>query len=152
MIAAAALNASPNEGIGRGMKVGKEEIVALVVALERFIGQDRAALSDEWNARARWLANRLQGIPGLEVEYALNTAEYADVDLRWDEAVIPLTRDGFRQRMKEGDPRIEIGVVIMGSVGGTAWNATVRTRLLRGGEEVLVARRLRDVFEGVARG
>ncbi len=152
LIAAAALNASPNEGIGRGMKVGKEEIVALVVALERFIGQDRAALSDEWNARARWLANQLQGIPGLEVEYALNTAEYADVDLRWDEAVIPLTRDDFRQRMKEGDPRIEIGVVIMGSVGGTAWNATVRTRLLRGGEEVLVARRLRNMFEGVARG
>ncbi len=34
------LNAAPNGNIGRGMKVGKEEIIALVVALEAYVKRD----------------------------------------------------------------------------------------------------------------
>ena len=56
------------------MKVGKEEIVALIVALERAVALDQDDVMDGWNARARWLADQLQGINGLRAEYKLNTA------------------------------------------------------------------------------
>jgi L-seryl-tRNA(Ser) seleniumtransferase len=135
LIAAATLNASPNDGIGRGMKVGKEEIIALVVALERAVGLDQDAVINQWNARAQWLAGQLQGIHGLRAEYKLNTAGYGDVDLSWEESIIPLTESEVKRRLKDGEP----SVVYDGT--------SVRTRLLREGEERLVAARLRALFE-----
>jgi len=138
LIEAATLNASPNDGVGRGMKVGKEEIVALVVALQRAVALDQNAVMNEWNARAQWLAGQLQGISELNAEYKLNTAGYGDVDLSWDESVIPLTEAEVRQQLKDGEP----SVVYDGT--------SVRTRLLRDGEERLVAARLRAVFEAAS--
>jgi L-seryl-tRNA(Ser) seleniumtransferase len=138
LIEAATLNASPNDGIGRGMKVGKEEIVALVVALERAVALDQAAVIDRWNARARWLADQLRGIDGLRAEYRINTAGYGDVDLSWDESVIPLTESDVKRQLKDGEPRVVYD--------GTS----VRTRLLRDGEERLVALRLRAFFEAAS--
>jgi L-seryl-tRNA(Ser) seleniumtransferase len=137
----------PNDNIGRGMKVGKEEIVGLVAALERFVKTDHVADMERWNARARRIAERLQGIRGLRATYALNTAGYGDADLTWDEKDIALSRDTLRKALAEGSPRIELEVIITQDRGSTTWHATARTRVLRDGEELLVAKRLREVFE-----
>jgi len=135
LIEAARINNYPNDNIGRGMKVGKEEMIGLVIALDRYVSLDHEAVIAGWNAKAKWLADQLQGIPGLRAEYAMNTMGYADVDLSWDEKIIPLTEPEVKKRLKEGEPSLVYD--------GT----TVRTRLLRDGEEVVVARRLRKFFE-----
>ena len=140
LIEAARINNSPNDNIGRGMKVGKEEIIGLIIALDRYVKLDHVAVIAGWNAKAKWLADQLQGIPGLTAEYAMNTMGYADVDLVWDEKIIPLTEEEVRKRLKQGNPSIVYD--------GT----TVRTRQLREGEEIVVARRLREFFEKEARG
>jgi L-seryl-tRNA(Ser) seleniumtransferase len=137
LVEAASLNSAPHTGIGRGMKVGKEEIVALIVALERYLKLDHEKEIEGWNAKALWLAEKLQGIRGLNAEYAINTKGYADVDLSWDENVIHLTHDELRRRLLEGSPRI--------AYDGT----TVRVRQLDDAEVKLVARRLRGVFEAL---
>jgi hypothetical protein len=93
---------------------------------------------EEGNARARWIAGQLQGIRGLRAEYKVNTAGYGDVDLSWDESVIPLTEGEVKRLLKEGEPRVVYD--------GTS----VRTRLLREGEERLVADRLRTFFEAAS--
>jgi L-seryl-tRNA(Ser) seleniumtransferase len=139
LIEAATLNGSPHGNIGRGMKVGKEEIIGLVVALERYLKQDEGQMLALWERRARWIARELQGVRGLAAEVAVNTMGYADVDLSWDSAVIPLTLDEARAKLRRGNPPL----VFDGS--------TVRTRCLREAEEVLVARRLRRFFEEEAR-
>lgn len=136
LVDAAWLSISPAGGIGRGMKVGKEEIIALVVALERFVALDEQAEIAGWNARARWLAEALQGVPGLSAQYAENTSGYADVDLSWDEEAIGLSVRDFKQRLHDGEPRV--------IYDGT----TLRTRLLRDGEAQLVAERVQEVFGG----
>ena len=148
LIEAARLNASPNDNVGRGMKVGKEEIVGLIVALERFVKQDHAAETERWNDRARRIVARLQGVPGLTATYAMNTAGFGDADLRWDEQRIPLNRDTLRARLSQGSPRVQLEVILTQEHGTTIWHATARTRVLRDGEELLVARRLREVFLG----
>ncbi|MFQ5792573.1 MAG: hypothetical protein ACE5JI_19045, partial [Acidobacteriota bacterium] len=68
-------------------------------------------------------------------ESAINTMGYADVDLSWDQDVIPLTLEQAKEGLMNGEPRL--------AYDGT----TVRTRCLRDGEEVVVARRLRQFFE-----
>ena len=81
LIEAAVKNATPFDHIGRGMKLGKEEVVGLVLALERYLRQDHPAEMARWNARAQRIVDRLQGIPGLTVQYQPNTAGCYDADL-----------------------------------------------------------------------
>ena len=134
LIEAARMQNAPNNGIGRGLKVGKEEIVGLVAALERYVALDEDAEIAAWNAKARWLADQLQGIAGLEARYELNTHGYCDVELVWDEAVIPLSREDVGRLLRAGDPKI-----IYDGPGP-------RTLQLEEGEVELVARRLRELF------
>lgn len=139
LIEAATLNAAPHGNIGRGMKVGKEEIVAMIVALNRFVEQDYEQLIESWNRKAKWLADQLQGIPGVQAEYAENTMGYGDVDLSWDQKIIPLTEAQVKEKLMEGELRL--------AYDGT----TVRVRCLYDGEEVWVARILREFFENETR-
>ena len=134
LIEAARMQNAPNNGIGRGLKVGKEEIVGLVAALERYVALDEEEEIAAWNARARWLADQLQGIDGLEARYELNTHGYCDVELVWDEVVIPLSREDVGRLLRAGDPKI-----IYDGPGP-------RTLQLEEGEVELVARRLRELF------
>jgi uncharacterized pyridoxal phosphate-dependent enzyme len=55
LVRAAALNASPNQAIGRAAKTSKEEIVGLLTALELFLAEDeKAEMSTTSRACARW--------------------------------------------------------------------------------------------------
>lgn len=135
LIEAARLHNAPKNGIGRGMKVGKEEIIGLMTALERYIKLDETEMIAGWNKKAEWLADQLQDIPGLQASYEMNTFGYADVELTWDESIIPLSREEVMKRLKDGNPSI-------------IYDAnTVRTMQLEEGEEILVANRLRSFFE-----
>jgi L-seryl-tRNA(Ser) seleniumtransferase len=151
LIEAARLNATPFDNIGRGMKVGKEEVIGLIVALERYVKQDHGAEMEKWNDRARRIAAALQGIPGLTAVYAVNTAGFGDADLSWDETIIPLTRESLRDKLVEGKPRVELEVIISKEREAPIWHATARTRVLRDGEELLVAGRLREIFQDAAK-
>lgn len=133
LVEAARLNASPNDGIGRGMKVGKEEIVGLLVALDRYVARDVESWVAGWSETARRIAAGLADVPGLTAEVVTNTAGYEDVELTWDPEIIPLTTDEAKAGLMAGEPRL-------------AYLMTVRTRLLREGEDALVIRRLRDFF------
>ena len=86
------------------------------------------------------LADALDGIPGLRAEVAVNTKGYADVDLSWDESIIPITHTELRERLMAGSPRM--------TYDGT----TVRVRQLTDPEVDLVARTLRRTFQSLADG
>ena len=60
----------PAHGIGRSMKTGKEEIVGLLVALERYAARDEDAETARWTSVTERLAAGLAEIPGLSVRTA----------------------------------------------------------------------------------
>lgn len=66
-LATGRLPGPPQQGFGRGFKVGKEEIAGLVVALRRYLAADPAAEEASWRARCERLAAALADLPGLEV-------------------------------------------------------------------------------------
>jgi L-seryl-tRNA(Ser) seleniumtransferase len=140
LIEAATLNAFPNSHLGRGMKVGKEEIVGMIVALNRYVGLDHGAIIESWNRKSQYLVDELQGIPGLTARMKFSKKGYADVELSWDETVIPLSVKEVQEKLRTGTPRIY-------------WfDPVFMTRCLEDGEEILVARRLRQFFRAEARG
>ena len=67
LIRAAALNASPNQAIGRAAKTSKEEIAGLVTALELFIAEDEAAEMKHYVEVCTTVVDSLGEIPGLRI-------------------------------------------------------------------------------------
>ena len=64
LVRACRLNSNPHSGVGRGMKVGKEEICGLLRAVELFLDQDEDAVVSEWGAPLppdRWSRDRFSG-------------------------------------------------------------------------------------------
>jgi L-seryl-tRNA(Ser) seleniumtransferase len=60
--------AAPPHGIGRGFKAGKEEIIGLLVALERFAEADEATETAALTARLSRIAAALAGLNSVSVE------------------------------------------------------------------------------------
>jgi len=67
---------TPNHGIGRAMKVGKEELAGAIRALELFCEEDQDAVREAWRERADRLASGLADHEGIEV--ALTGADRSD--------------------------------------------------------------------------
>ena len=69
------LNGVPQHGIGRPCKVGKEQIIGLLTALELFVAEGDAGRHQHWRTMMEVLSNGLQGVPG---EVALHGTGSAD--------------------------------------------------------------------------
>src|SRR5262245_16847179 len=65
LVRAAALNASPNQAIGRAAKTSKEEIVGLVNALELFLGEDEKAEMEGYRELCATIADGVRDVPGI---------------------------------------------------------------------------------------
>jgi L-seryl-tRNA(Ser) seleniumtransferase len=143
LIEAAALNHAPNANIGRGMKVGKEEIVGLITALNRYVELDHETVMETWNKKARYLADQLRDLTGVNAEYRINGAGFGEVRVTWDRTIIPLTGQEAFRKLMSGEPRI---LYYEDDEGGT-----FQTRCMKDGDEILAARRLRQFFTEEAR-
>jgi L-seryl-tRNA(Ser) seleniumtransferase len=157
LVEAAALNSGPNaDVIGRGMKVTKETLLAMYVAVERFLARDLAAERREWARRVEVLRAALAEVQGVRTETyeppISNRAPHLSV--RWDPATIPADRDAIAQRLRDGEPSIE---VVPAFPGIHAWAANgpqdamnVAVWTLQPGEVDIVARRLVEVLRAAA--
>jgi L-seryl-tRNA(Ser) seleniumtransferase len=65
LIRAAALNHSPNAGVGRPAKTSKEEIVGLVTALELFLAEDEDAEMNRYREVCTHIVDAVRDLPGL---------------------------------------------------------------------------------------
>jgi L-seryl-tRNA(Ser) seleniumtransferase len=156
LIDAAQLNNSPNSNtIGRGMKVGKEEIIGLVAAVDWFLEQDDAAMEAEYRKRAALIAERVKSVPNVEARVFIPpVANHAPhLLITYDMNRIKASAMEVLQRMREGTPRIELnpstggGPASIGLPGGSNV-IVVGVWMLQPGEDEIVARRLQEVLRG----
>lgn len=158
LIQAAKLNNSPNSNtIGRGMKVGKEEIVGLVAAVDWFLNQDEAAMESEFRQRAERIAQRLQDLPTVQTQiFVPPVANHVPhLLITYDPVRIKITGRQAMEKLREGKPRIEInpatggGPASAGLPGGEN-TIVVGVWMMQPGEDLVVAQRLRDVLQQAA--
>jgi L-seryl-tRNA(Ser) seleniumtransferase len=132
---------SPEMGIGRGMKVGKEEIMGLLAAVERFLSMDHAAQWRLWETRVAALIDMLQGIPGVnlrrDVPEIANHSPHLLIE--WSRWHISLTANDVVQRLLDGDP--PIAALAEGEHG-----LRIAVWTLRDDEHEIVATRIRAVL------
>jgi D-glucosaminate-6-phosphate ammonia-lyase len=141
LIAAARKAISPHEGIGRGMKVGKEEIMGLLAAIERYLNIDHESEHRLWEERAAELMARLATNSCMSARRDLpEIANHAPhVILEWTAGHSRLTAEDVTRRLLEGDPPIALL-----AEGERALRIAVWT--LQGDEHEIVADRLLALF------
>ena len=111
LIEAALANAAPVEGaVCRAMKVGKEEIIGCMVALEKWLTIDLDALYREQTEMLKRVAAFVKSVPGVETKIELRTGSnrFMQLIVNWDEEALGLTVDECGRELREGDPPISV--------------------------------------------
>jgi len=130
---------SPFGGIGRGMKVGKEEMCGLLAAVELYLKVDHEAELRELEARVASIRAALQGVPGVRTDrYVPAIAnEVPHVLIQWDESARGLSAQQVTEQLLKGDPPIHVQRPDKGQLLVSVW-------MMRGDEDRIVGRRLRE--------
>jgi D-glucosaminate-6-phosphate ammonia-lyase len=143
LIEAARLNTSPySDTIARGMKVNKEEMLGMLVALERFLHLDHAAERQTWDFQIETITRAVRDIPS--VSWTIDVPPVANhtphLKLRWDPSQLKLTPPEVRRKLLEGEPSIEVTPSTNESeLVLTVW-------MLQPGEAEIIARRLAEIL------
>ena len=146
LIEAARLSMPPRGStIGRGMKVNKEEILGMYVALDNFVKMDHKKEWKMWEDRASLIANAAKSVKGVNVEtYAPELGNHTPtLRISWDAAKVNLPVKMLQESLRNGNPSIEI-------MPGENNTLTITTWMLKPGEEKIVATRLKEELSKAA--
>jgi L-seryl-tRNA(Ser) seleniumtransferase len=169
LVDAAGKHCSPWEGaVCRAMKVGKEEIVAVLTAIETWKDLDLEELNRGWHSRVATIARMVETVPGVTTEIVVPEAgnRYPTLEVLWDTDAFGFTVADCDRELRAGEPRIEVLTesnpsMVPGADEDTAPDVTAleegaedRIRIvsmtLQDGEELVVGKRLREIL-GAAR-
>jgi L-seryl-tRNA(Ser) seleniumtransferase len=132
---------SPYGGIGRGMKVGKEEMCGLLAAVERYLKVDHKAEWREMEGRVESIRSALKNVAGVRTgrQVPVIANEVPHVTVEWDEGARKLTSRQALERLQAGDPPIHVQRPGEGKLMISVW-------MMRGDEPEIVGRRLREIL------
>jgi len=162
LIEAAMANTSPWEGaVCRAMKVGKEEVMGCLAAIEAWMKMDLNALNSQWNERAVRIQKLVDTVPGVKTEIQIPEEgnRYPTLIVTWDEAAWGFTVADCDKKLREGEPRIEVltssnpslvPAVHEGYENPKAAKRKDRIEIvsmtLQPGEDLIVGKRLREIL------
>lgn len=146
LIQAARLNTYPNsDALGRGLKVNKEEIVGMWVALENYLNRDHKADWKEWERRAALISEKASAVEGVKAETFLPQIanEVPHVRISWDESAVAMKPYEVLEKLRAGEPSIELV-----PKGKNAESLEIASWMLQDGEAEIVADRVAAVLQG----
>lgn len=168
LIEAALAQCSPWEGaVCRAMKVGKEEIIGVLAAVESWMKQDLDALNKQWSKRVERIARIVETVPGVTTEIRIPEGgnRYPTLTVNWDETAWGFTVADCDRALRDGEPRIEVltssnpSLVPAVREGWQAGRKETQRRpdrlqvismTLQDGEELIVGRRLKEILSKAA--
>ena len=92
------------------MKVGKEEVIGCLTAIETWLKIDSKKLYDEWNARVDRIAKLVETVPGVKTEIYIpdDGNRYPTLRVSWDQEAWGFGIKDCVQKLRESDPVIEV--------------------------------------------
>ena len=136
LVSYALLNNSPHEDtIGRSQKVGKEEIVGMVKALECYLNEDHEALNKEWQGRLEAISAKVSTLPSVTTSYFLpDMANHVPhMEIKWDPQRIKISFHDAAMALRKGTPSIVL------SAGERRGALSLNSFMLQPGEEKIIA-------------
>lgn len=157
LVKAAWITSAPHHGFGRGYKVGREEIVGVVTAVEMWWKRDHVAERRRWEDRLATIAARLDKIPGVTTKIIQPNGRSnpsPDLHVSWNMDDIRLTGYDVENILWDGDPRVAVS-------GAGSYlpfppnfkpNITINSSQLEDGEELIIADRVFEALSGSQKG
>jgi uncharacterized pyridoxal phosphate-dependent enzyme len=164
LIEAALLNSNPREGaVCRPMKVGKEEIIGCVTALETWLSLDEKKVYEEWNARIDKIRKLVDTVPGVKTDTFVpqDGNRYPTLKVGWDQQAWKYSVADCVAELRAGDPVIEVlgadnpSLVTAVREGNTNPNRKERkapdhielvSMTIQPGQDMIVGQRLRAIL------
>jgi len=164
LIEAALMNCNPREGaVCRPMKVGKEEIIGCLTALETWLKIDLKKLNAEWTGRVERIRKLVDTVPGVRTDiYTPDDGNrYPTLRVYWDTQAWGYSILDCVNELRAGDPVIEVlgpdNPSLVTAVREGNPNPTPKERkapdhielislTIKPGEEIIVGQRLRSVL------
>ena len=144
LVRAAWVHSAPHHGVTRSLKVGKEDAIGMLMAVEMWVKRDHEA---EWKRWTGWLDHinqRVSTIAG--VTTAVNqpnglSNRTPSLRILWDRQKLGITGEAVARLLFEGDPRITLDAAR--GPGQTAQTGvSVTPYMMAPGDERIVADRL----------
>jgi L-seryl-tRNA(Ser) seleniumtransferase len=170
LIEAALRNSCPYEGaVCRPMKVGKEEVIGCLTAIETWLKTDSKKLYSAWNTRVERIARLVETIPGVKTEIYVpeNGNRYPTLRVSWDQQAWGFSITDCVQKLREGDPVIEVLGVDNPSLVSAVREGIPKpnpkelkeqnhielvSMTIQPGEEMIVGQRLRTILSSARKG
>ena len=154
LVRAAWIHSAPHHGFGRAMKVGKEEAIGMLMAVEMWIKRDHDAEWEQWRSWLEHIANRVAVIDGVTTRIIQPPGlsnHTPSLSILWDRSRAGLSGETVVQMLFDSDPRIALSAV--GDVRTPEeTGVSVNPYMLSPGNERVVADRLYEVLSSQARG
>jgi D-glucosaminate-6-phosphate ammonia-lyase len=138
IIEACTMQGNPFRGIGRPMKVGKEEMAGLYAAVEHFMMQDDQVVQANYDHMADFMIRALSSMPHVTAERERGGHR---VIITLDEPALGMTEVDMRHELREGKPSIEMGDYIL------PMSCYIDPITLQEGEEQIVIHRIQEILE-----
>jgi uncharacterized pyridoxal phosphate-dependent enzyme len=170
LIEAALLNCNPREGaVCRPMKVGKEEIIGCLTALETWLKTDEKKLYAEWNSRIDRIRKLVETVPGVKTDVYVpaDGNRYPTLKVSWDQDAWKFSITDCVQQLRDSDPVIEVlgpdnpSLVTAVREGNPKPTRKERkapdhieliSMTIKPGEELIVGQRLRTILRNAQQG
>ena len=162
LIEAALLNCSPREGaVCRPMKVGKEEIIGCLTALETWLEIDEKKLYTEWNGRVDRIRKLVDTVPGVKTDIYIpdDGNRYPTLKVSWDQQAWGYSLSDCVRDLRASDPVIEVVGVDNPSLVKAVREGNPNRKehkdpdhielvsmTIKPGEEIIVGQRLRAIL------
>ena len=153
LMQAAWATSAPHHGFARGYKVGREEVLGMLVAVEMWMKRDHVRENKIWTDRLKFIEDRIKNIPGLttsihQPQPGRLSNPSPGLRVSWDMKRIPLTGYDVEQILWNGNPRVSVGGA--GSFLPFPPNMSpgigINVSQLREGEERIIAEQVAALF------
>ncbi len=136
---------SPHHGPGRDNKIGKEEIMGMLAAVETWITRDHDAEWQAWLALLDAIAQRVTQIDGVTTQITERTGlsnRAPILSIYWDPAALHISGEEVAEDFARNKPRIAVG---SGSEDGKTC-ITIAPNQMQPGNETVVAERVHQIL------
>lgn len=151
LISAAWVCSGPHHGFGRGYKVGREEIMGMLVAAEMWLKRDHKQEMSEWNTRLQHIALRLKQVRGVKTQINQprgRSNPSPTMRVEWDFDQIPLTGQDVEQLLWTAERRVAVSGAgsFLPFPPNTRSTISINTSQLNAGEEVIIANAVYNIL------
>jgi seryl-tRNA(Sec) selenium transferase len=149
LLQAAWANSAPHHAFGRSLKVGKEEIMGMLAAVEMWKERDHEAEWKKWQGWLDQIATSVKRVNGVttrvsDPEGLSNKTPMLHIE--WDASAVGITGQEVAKVLLDGEPRIVLAGGSGTRPGNMKSSASVTPYMMMPGDDKIVAERLYAVL------